>query len=186
MSTTTNPTAPTLVPGRWAVDPMHSQVSFSVRHLGVSKVRGTFADFSAEVVVGDTPATSTLVAVVQTASIDTGNADRDGHVRSADILDVDARPTLTFRSTRIEGTFEAATVHGDLTLGEVTAPATLQVSLGGLETAMDGRVHAGFEATTTISRQALGVEVALPPGVRAAVLGDAVKVEIDLQLLQPE
>ena len=165
---------------------MHSQVGFSVRHLGVSRVRGTFTDFSAEVVVGETPEESSLVAVVQTASVDTGNADRDAHVRSADILHVEARPTLTFRSTRIEGTFEEATVHGELTLGEVTAPATLEVSLGGLETAMDDRVHAGFEAVTTISRASLGVDLALPPGVRAAVLGDAVKVEIDLQLLQPE
>lgn len=164
---------------------MHSQVGFSVRHLGVSKVRGTFADFSAEVVVGETPGSSSLVAVIQTASVDTGNADRDAHVRSADILHVEARPTLTFRSTRIEGTFEEATVHGELTLGQVTAPVALEVSLGGLQPAR-GRVHAGFEAVTTVSRAALGVDLSLPPGIPAAVLGDAVKVEIDLQLLQPE
>jgi polyisoprenoid-binding protein YceI len=182
--TTTTATLP-LVAGRWAVDPNHSSVGFAIRHLGVSKVRGRFNRFDAEIEIGETVEDTTVVATIDTSSLDTGNADRDAHVLSPDILDVERRPTLTFRSHRVAGTDFEWEVDGDLTIGEVTRPVSLLVEFGGIESFPDGSRHAGFEATTEIRRKDFGVDIALPPGVSGAVLGDVVKIELDLQLLEP-
>src|SRR6202030_4204349 len=111
-----------LAPGRWAVDPNHSSVGFSIRHLGVSKVRGRFTRFDADVVIGETLETTSIGATVDMASIDTANADRDAHVLSSDIIDVARRPTMVFRSTRIRGAGAEYQVDGDLTIGDVTRP----------------------------------------------------------------
>jgi len=186
--TTTNDTATRLplAPGRWALDASHSSVGFTIRHLGVSKVRGRFARFDADVVVGDTLDTTSVSATIDVASLDTGNPERDAHVLAPDIVDVARRPTLSFRSTRITGAGAEYRVDGDLTLGEVTRPVTLAVELGGLEPFLDGRRHAGFEASAEIRRSDFGIELALPPGVSGAMLGDVVKVELDLELLEPE
>jgi polyisoprenoid-binding protein YceI len=183
--TMTSPTLP-LAPGRWAVDHNHSSIGFTIRHLGVSKVRGRFTDFDAEVIIGNTHEDTSVSATIQTASVDTDNVDRDAHVRSADILDVEHRPTLMFRSTRVAGAGSEWQVDGELTIGEVTRPVTLAVEFGGIESFPGGPRHAGFEAATEIRRKDFGIDVVLPPGVGAAMLGDVVKVELDLQLLEPE
>ena len=148
-------------------------------------MRGRFNRFDAEVVIGETLDTTAVTATVDVASIDTGNADRDAHVLSADILDVARRPTLVFRSTRVIGAGSEYQVDGELTIGEVTRPIVLAVELGGLETFPGGPRHAGFEATTQIRRKDFGIDVALPPGISTAALGDVVKIELDLQLLEP-
>jgi polyisoprenoid-binding protein YceI len=183
---TTTTTGLPLAPGRWAVDANHSSVGFTIRHLGVSKVRGRFASFEADVVVGETLETTSVTATIQVASLDTGNSDRDAHVLSADIIDVARRPTLTFRSTRISGAGSEFQVDGELTIGEVTKPIVLAVELGGVQDFVDGSRHAGFEATTQVRRKDFGIDLAMPPGVSAAMLGDVVKVELDLQLLEPQ
>src|ERR1700716_3045257 len=90
-----------LAPGHWAVDTNHSSIGFTIRHLGVSKVRGRFTRFDADIVIGDTLDTTSVTATVDMASIDTANADRDAHVLSPDIIDVAQRPPMVFRSTRI-------------------------------------------------------------------------------------
>ena len=188
-STTATPTSTEmlpLVPGRWAVDPAHSSVGFSVRHLGVSKVRGRFNRFDVDVEVGATLEDTSLTATIDVASIDTGNADRDAHVLSADIVDVARRPTIEFRSTRVVDAGDHYAVDGDLTIGEITQPITLAVELGGVETFPGGPRHAGFEATAQIRRKEFDIDVALPPGVSSVALGDVIKVEIDLQLLEPD
>jgi polyisoprenoid-binding protein YceI len=174
-----------LAPGRWAVDHNHSSIGFSIRHLGVSKVRGRFRRFDADVIVGETLDTTSLTATVDIASIDTDNTDRDAHVLSPDMIDVARRPTLTFRSTRIRGGGSQYAVDGELTIGDVTRPIVLLVELGGIESFPGGPRHAGFEATTEIRRKDFDIDVALPPGVPAAMLGDAVKIELDIQLLEP-
>jgi polyisoprenoid-binding protein YceI len=185
---TTSPTTVSLplAPGRWAVDTNHSSIGFSIRHLGVSKVRGRFTRFDADVVIGDTLDTSSVTATVDVASIDTANADRDAHVLSPDIIDVAQRPTMVFRSTRIAGAGSEYQIEGDLTIGDVTRPIVLAVELGGIESFPGGPRHAGFEATTEIRRKDFGIDIAMPPGVSAVALGDVVKVELDLQLLEPE
>ncbi len=174
-----------LVPGRWALDPAHSAVSFTIRHLGVSKVRGRFQQFDVDVVVGATLADTSLTATIDIASIDTGNTDRDAHVLSPDLLDVTRRPTMAFRSTAITEARGGWNVVGDLTIGEVTRPFELAVELGGIEDFPGSPRHAGFEATGELRRKDFGIDLALPPGVSAVALGDVVKVELDVQLLEP-
>jgi polyisoprenoid-binding protein YceI len=184
-TSTTSIHAVPLRPGRWALDPAHSSVSFSIRHLGVSKVRGQFRRFDTEVVVGESLADTSLRATVDLASIDTGNPDRDSHVRSPDLLDVERRPTMAFASRSITGDGSRWTVEGDLTIGDVTRFFALQVLHGGVESYFDGTRHAGFEATGELRRKDFGIDIALPPGVSGAMLGDVVKVELDIQLVEP-
>jgi polyisoprenoid-binding protein YceI len=183
MTTSTTTSTLPLAPGRWAVDPAHSSVGFTVRHLGVSKVRGRFASFDAEVVVGEDLAGTSVAATIDLASVDTGNADRDAHLQQPDLFDVANRPTLSFRSTRVVEDGDGWRLEGDLTLGDATQPVSLAVELGGVEVHPgDGRRHAGFEAHGEVRRDLLGVA----PGMPAAMLGNVVKVELDLQLLEPD
>ena len=119
-----------LAPGRWLVDSNHSSIAFAIRHLGVSKVRGRFNRFDVDVIIGETLDDTSLTATIDVASIDTGNADRDAHVLSPDIIDVEQRPTLVFRSTRIVGADAEWQVDGELTIGDVTQPVTLAVEFG--------------------------------------------------------
>src|SRR3979490_1556934 len=174
-----------LSPGRWAVDTNHSSIGFSIRHLGVSKVRGRFTRFDADVVIGETLDTTSVTASVDVASIDTANADRDAHVLSPDIIDVAKRPTMVFRSTRIAGAGSEYQIDGDLTIGGVPRPIVLAVELGGIENFPGGPRHAGFEAATEIRRKDFGIDIAMPPGISVVALGDVVKIELDLQLLEP-
>ncbi|MGA4842667.1 YceI family protein [Streptomyces sp. G45] len=167
-----------LAPGRWALDPLHSAVNFTIRHLGISKVRGRFAEFDAELVVGETLAESAVNATIALASIDTGNPDRDAHVRASDLLDVERRPTMVFRSTRITGSGEDWTLEGDLTIGDVRRPVSLAVEFGGVGAFGESR-HAGFEATGEIKRSEFGLTFA--PGL----LGEAVKIQLDMQFEEP-
>jgi len=177
-------TAPTstlpLAPGRWALDINHFRVGFAARHLGVSKVRGHFSDVEAELVVGETAADSAVTAAVAIASIDTGNADRDAHVLSPDLLDVAARPTMSFRSTAITGEGDDWTLDGELTIGGVTQPVTFAVEFGGTSPFQDG-VHAGFEARGEIRRHDFGIHF----GPLDPALGNVVKLELDLEFLEP-
>lgn len=181
MTQTTTTNLP-LVPGTWTLDANHSTVAFTIRHLGISKVRGTFARFDAQLEVGTTLEDTVVTATVDVASIDTANADRDAHVLSPDLLDVAARPTLAFRSTGIEGEGTDWVLHGELTVGEFTRPLSLDVELGGLETyPIDGSRHAGFEARGELRRKDFGIDF----GMLDAALGQVVKFELDLQVVEP-
>ncbi|MGI8309591.1 YceI family protein [Saccharopolyspora sp. ASAGF58] len=179
---TTETTALQLTAGRWALDPFHSSVGFSIRHLGVSKVRGRFAEVDAELVVGETLDDSTITATVAIASIDTGNADRDAHVLAPDLLDAEKRPTMTFRSTRLRGEGEDWSLEGELTIGEVTKPITFEVEFGGVGDVFDGSRHAGFEATGEIRRSDYGINF----GAGEALLGNVVKIQLDVQFVEPK
>ncbi len=181
MKTQTQPATPTLTPGTWALDVAHTRAGFTIRHLGVSKVRGHFGEVSAELVVGKTPEESRVTADVILASIDTGNADRDAHLRSAELLDVEHRPTMSYRSTNVSGSGTDWTVEGELTIGEISRPVRLAVELGGVEDFFDGTRHAGFEATGEIRRQ----DFDLSFGALGAMLGDLVKIELDLEFIEP-
>ena len=183
--TTTTPTTTTeqpLVPGRWALDPAHSVVGFSVRHLGVAKVRGRFTRFTVDLSVGASPADSWVTAEVDLASIDTGDADRDAHCRAEDMLDVARRPTMVFRSTSVAVDDDQWTVTGDLTIGDVTKPLTLDVEYGGTaEFPVDGSRHAGLTVTGELRRSDYGIA----PGFPAALIGDVIRVELDLEFVEP-
>jgi polyisoprenoid-binding protein YceI len=182
MTKTTTSTLP-LRAGTWALDTNHSTVGFAIRHLGVAKVRGRFTDFETDIVVGDTLENTSITATVQLASVDTGNSDRDAHVQAEDLLHVAQRPTMTFRSTRVSGEGDDWSVEGELTIGDVTKPLTLAVEFGGVEEFPGGGPrHAGFEATGEIRRTDFGIAPQFP----AAMLGDVVKIQLDLELLEPE
>jgi polyisoprenoid-binding protein YceI len=178
---TTAATTLPLVPGRWALDTAHSHVGFAVRHLGVSKVRGRFGDVDAEMAVGTTLEDCSVTAAIAIASLDTGNAERDAHVLAPDLLDVEQRPTMTFRSLAVRADGDAWVVDGELTIGDVTRPITLDVELGGVEDFFDGTRHAGFEATGELRRKDFGLGF----GALGAMLGDVVKIELDLQFVEP-
>lgn len=180
-TTSTTTTALPLVAGRWALDAAHSQVGFTVRHLGVSKVRGRFGEVDAELVVGETVDDTVVTATVAMASIDTGNAERDAHVLSPELLDVERRPTMTFRSRGVRGAGTSWALDGELTIGDVTRPLTLGVELGGVEPFFDGTRHAGFEATGELRRRDFGLGF----GALGAMLGDVVEIELDLQFVEP-
>ncbi|WP_329126508.1 YceI family protein [Streptomyces sp. NBC_01465] len=170
-----------LAAGRWEIDTNHSEVGFTIRHLGISKVRGHFGQVDAELVVGETIEGSSITATVALASIDTGNPQRDEHVRSAELLDVASRPTMTFRSTKASGKGEEWVLEGDLTIGEVTKSVTFEVEFGGAVDFADNRKHAGFEAKSEIRRSDFGLNF----GAADALLGDVVKIQLDAQFLSP-
>ncbi len=187
MTDTTAPTATTtdlpLAPGTWTLDPNHFSVGFSIKRLGLSKVRGTFTGVTAELVVGETLAASSLTATIDLTSVDTGNEDRDAHLRSPDLIDVVARPTITYRSTSIEASGDGWTVEGELTIGDVTRPHTLEVEFDGVALfPPDGKLHAGFEASTEIRRK----DFDLGFGAMGAALGSTVKVDLDIELVAPD
>ncbi len=180
---TTNTTSPTLplAIGTWALDTNHTSVGFAVRHLGLAKVRGHFRDVTAELVVGPTLDDCSVTASVAMASIDTGNTDRDTHLRSAELLDIEQRPTMSYRSTGIRGDGSDWTLDGELTIGDVTGPVTFSVELGGVEPFFDGTRHGGFEALGEIRRTDFGLGF----GALGNMLGDIVKIELDLEFIEP-
>jgi polyisoprenoid-binding protein YceI len=184
MSTTQTTSIPGYVAGTWAIDPVHSEVGFTVRHMMVSKVRGKFTDFSGQFVTGADPLDSTVTATVQLASIDTGNADRDNHIRSADFFEVDAHPVMTFRSTGVRANGDGYALDGELTLKGVTRPVTLDIELGGFGPDPFGGVRAGFTAVGEIKRSDFGVDFNAVLETGGVVVGDKIKLVIDAEWIK--
>ena len=123
-----------LTAGTWAIDPVHSSVSFSVRHLVVSKVRGTFQNFSGAIVVAE-DGTPSVTAEIAVDSVFTGNEQRDEHLKAADFFDVETYPTITFRSTGVKDLKgDRFTLEGDLTVRDVTRPVSFTATYNGLGT----------------------------------------------------
>lgn len=189
MVTTLGPTVAgvALAKGRWTLDANHSAVTFSIRHLGLSRVRGSFERFDATLEVGDTPAETKVGATIDLASVKTGQPDRDAHLLSTDFFSVEQHPQMRFVSTAIAGADELWQLTGDLTLNGRTHPITLAVEFHGLELFPgDGKQHAGFSATGTLRRSLYGIELGLLPlGAGKLALGDDVKVELEIQFVAP-
>jgi polyisoprenoid-binding protein YceI len=169
-----------LKPGIWNVDVSHSEIGFMARHLMVSKVRGQFKDFAAVVTVVQPFEQSTVQATVQIASIDTNDAGRDAHVRSADFFDVENNPTMTFKSTKVT----EDSLEGDLTIKGITKAITFDLDFGGVSSDPWGGTRAGFEATTEINRKDFDLtwNVALEAG--GFLVGEKVKVDLFVELIQ--
>jgi len=170
----------------WAIDPAHSSVEFSVRHLMITTVRGRFTGVAGTAVVdAAAPATSVVEVVIDAASIDTREAQRDAHLRSADFFDVERFPTLTFRSTRLEGAPDGPfTLTGDLTIHGVTRPVVLEVEPEGHITDAWGGFRSGFTARTTIRRSAFGLTWNQLLEAGGVTVSDEVKIALDIQLVQ--
>ena len=173
-------TAPVVTAGTWVADAVHSDVSFKVRHMAVGKAKGTFALKSATLVVDENGAQS-VTAEIDAAIVDTKQEQRDAHVRSADFLDVENHPVLTFVSTGIKSQDgDDFVLNGDLTIRGTTQPVELAVEFLGETVDAYGGTRAGFSAKTSISRKSYGVSFEAAFGAGNAVVAD--KVEIDLEL----
>jgi polyisoprenoid-binding protein YceI len=179
----TNITLTGLSAGTWTIDPVHSAVAFQVRHLMVSKVRGSFDEFSGQVVVAE-DGTPTVTAEIVVDSFNTKNAQRDGHVRSADFLEVEKHPTMTFRSTGVDGSGSDFTLRGELTLHGVTREVQLVTEFNGVNPGMGHGPVAGFEATTTINRKDFGIDIEMPLEGGGVVVGDKIQVTLEIELNQ--
>ena len=179
MTTSTLP----LSTGTWTLDRHHSGVNFKVRHLGLSNVRGRFNDFTSSLEVGPDLTSTSFGATIKVSSIDTNNADRDGHLLSTDFFSADNNPEISFASTAIrdagDGDYEA---DGQLTINGVTQPITLKVEHTGVEVFPgDGKQHAGFIATAQVLRDDFGIDFNMPLGVDKFALGKKIDVELDIQ-----
>jgi polyisoprenoid-binding protein YceI len=172
-------------PGTYEIDSSHSSVSFSARHLMVSKVRGRFAVSGGQIVIGEPAGESSVEAVVDATSVQSGDAKRDEHLRSPDFFAVDTFPTISFRSDRVEdrgdGEFELA---GHLSVRDVTRPVVLAGEYLGVQQSPWGDTRIGFTAETEVNRKDWGLEwnVALEAG--GVLVGDKVKLTIDVEAIR--
>ena len=179
---TTAVNIPGYVAGTWAVDPVHSEVSFVVRHMMVSKVRGRFDKFEGTFVTAEDPLASSVTASVDLSSVNTGQEQRDAHIRSADFFHVDEHPTLHFTSTGVRPGGDNFLLDGDLTLRGVTKPVTFKLEVSGFGPDAYGGTRAGFSASTEINRMDFGVSFNGPiPGVPGGVAVSE-KVTINLEI----
>jgi polyisoprenoid-binding protein YceI len=174
-------------PTSWTLDPAHSQVGFSVRHLVISNVRGEFKKYEGKVVLDDAEvARSSVEAVIDANSVDTRVADRDGHLRSPDFLDAAKYPTITFRSSKVaKAGKDALDVTGDLTLHGVTRPVVLHVTTTPEVKGMFGETRRGFSATTRIDRKEFGLTWSKLVEAGPAV-GDEVAITLDLEVVKDQ
>jgi polyisoprenoid-binding protein YceI len=172
-------------PGTFALDPAHTAVSAVARHLMVSKVRGSFADVAGVIVVGEDPLESTVEVTIKAASIDTGQPDRDAHLRSPDFLDAETYPELTFRSTRVvKHSGDEFVLAGDLSIRGVTKEVELQVEYAGVVTNPWGKQVIGFSASTELDREEFGMtwNAALETG--GVLVGKKLKIEIEAEAVR--
>ncbi|WP_420112480.1 YceI family protein [Pseudactinotalea sp.] len=166
--------------GTYDIDPVHSELGFTVRHTGIAKVRGRFNGVTGAVTVAEPFASSSVNVTIDAASVSTGNEQRDGHLTSPDFWDAASKPTWTFDSTSVEGEGEEFVINGDLTINGVTKPVALDVEFNGAGTGPDGAERVGFSATTEISRKDYDLtwNVALEGG--GLLVGDNVKIAIEV------
>ena len=183
MTSTVDATATQLSAGTWAIDPVHSSISFSVRHLMVSKVRGRFENFSGAIVVAEdgTPAVTAEIAV---DSINTNNEQRDAHIKSADYFEVEKYPNATFRSTNVRSEGDKYVLDGDFTLKGVTKPVSLDLEFNGVNPGMGHGEVAGFEASVVLNRKDFGIDVDMPLETGGTVVGEKITITLDIEALK--
>jgi polyisoprenoid-binding protein YceI len=171
---------------KWNFDPVHSHVAFTVRHLMISKVNGHFKSWTGTLFIDDeTPENSSISVEIDTASIDTKEAERDNHLRSPDFLDVAKYPKITFRSTRVQRIdVEHYHVIGDFALHGVTREVALEVEFLGRAKDPWGGERAGFTATTAIERKDYGLVFNIPLEGGGVVVGEKVSITIEIEAVR--
>jgi polyisoprenoid-binding protein YceI len=175
--------APKIQPGTWVIDPVHSSIIFSVRHLMVATVRGWFGAVNGTIQVGPDNRAS-VNAEVSIDSIDTGSAQRDGHLKSADFFDAAQYPVATFTSGDVRVSGDDYVLDGLLTIKGVTKPVTLSLQFYGMHPgAGDGHV-AGIEAAVVLNRKDFGIDIDLPLGSGGVVVGDKVTVSLAIEAVR--
>lgn len=174
-------TATAVRSGTWTLDPTHTEVGFTVRHI-MSKVRGTFETFEGTIITADDVTDSRVDVSVDLSSINTGTADRDNHLRSSDFFEVETNPTMTFTSTGIvEKAPGELVVTGDLSIKGVTKPLELAVEVLGEGGDPWGGTRVGVEATGQISRREFGVDFNIPLDGDKVMIGDKITIVINAQ-----
>jgi polyisoprenoid-binding protein YceI len=186
MTTVSSPTTteiPGYVAGTWTIDTVHSDVSFTARHMMVSKVRGHFETFSGTVVTGENPLDSSVNAVIEVGSVNTRQEYRDNHLRTSDFFDVENHPQMTFRSTGVRRSGDGFEVDGELTLRGVTKAIVLDLELNGFQADGKGGHRIGFSGRTEINRHDFGVSwnAALEGG--GFTLGDKVQIILEIEAI---
>ncbi len=177
---TNTTTAPALTAGTWAIDPSHSAITFSVRHLMVSKVRGRFTDFGGKLVIGE-DGTASAEAMIQVDSLTTDNAQRDGHLKTADFFKVEEFPTATFKATGFRANGSDFVVDGEFTIRGITRTVALDVEFLGVNAGMGNGPVAGFEAKTVINRKDFGITIDMPLDGGGAVIGDKITLTLEIE-----
>ena len=184
----TAPTTATRIPGyvagTWNIDPVHSEVGFSVRHMMVSKVRGRFTTFSGQLVTGEDPVSSSVTAEIDLASINTGQEQRDAHIRSADFFEVEKYPTMTYQSTGVRVEDGEYVLDGDLTLKGVTKSVPLKLELNGFGPDAYGGTRAGFTATGEINRRDFNVNFSAPMQNGGVVVADKIQLHLEIEAVK--
>ena len=182
MSTATQTRIPT---GTWTIDPSHSRAGFAVKHLGIATVRGTFDQFQGSLVVDGELADARVDATIEAASINTREAQRDEHLRSADFFDAETFPQLVFSSTGIRVVDdETFVVSGDLTMHGVTLPVDLTATIEGFETDPWGNERVGLELTGQLSRGDYGMKFNQALGGGNVLVSDKVKISLDISAVR--
>jgi polyisoprenoid-binding protein YceI len=176
----TAPVPPGYSVGTWVIDPVHSEAAFTVKHLGISKVRGRFHELEGRIVTAENPLESTVSATILTTSVSTGNGQRDAHIQAEDFLHSEEFPEITFASTAVRPSEDGFAVEGELTIRGVTRPVTLDLEIEGFGTGMDGKPAAGFSATTKIKRNDFGVT----GGAAGVAVSDAITITLDIEANQ--
>jgi len=174
-------TIPEHLTGTWKADPAHSEVAFSVRHLMVSNTRGRFTSYDVTIVATEDPLRSSVTATIDLASVDTGLEMRDEHLRSADYLDVEKYPTMSYRSTGVRPADDGWILDGELTVHGVTRPVPLAVEVNGFAPDPWGGQRAGFSATGQINRRDFGVGNLIPLDGGGIAVGDKVSISLEIE-----
>ena len=167
--------------GTWVIDGSHTSAEFVARHLMVAKVRGGFGSVTGTIEVAEDPAASRVEVAIDTGSVSTADADRDGHIKSPDFFDVENHPEMKFVSTTVRPNGSSWVLVGDLTIKDITKPVTLEFDFVGLATDPWGNQKAAFSAATTINREDwdLNWNVALEAG--GVLVSKKVNIEIEMQ-----
>jgi polyisoprenoid-binding protein YceI len=172
-------------PGRWVIDPAHSTIEVTARHLALSTVHGRFRGFSGEIVVAEPLQRSWCEAVIDAASIDTANDQRDAHLRSADFLDVERFPEIVFVSTDVEQIDDDTySVTGDLTIRDVTHPVSIDFALTGSAKDPFGNTRVGFEGALAIKRSDWGLTWNTPLDTGGVLVSDRIQIEFDVSAVR--
>ncbi|WP_375431506.1 YceI family protein [uncultured Friedmanniella sp.] len=168
--------------GTWTIDPAHSNVGFTVRHL-MSKVRGTFTDFSGQITTTEDLLGSSVSVTITSSSINTNNAQRDGHLQSADFFDPEAGQELVFTSTGVRESGDGHIIDGTLTINGHTHPVELATEFLGVDTDAYGNTRLGAEATTSISRKDYGVDFNVPLEGGKLLIGDKIAINLEIEAI---
>jgi polyisoprenoid-binding protein YceI len=174
------------VAGAYEIDGAHTSVEFVGRHLMITKVRGRFSDVTGRITIAENPEESSVEVEIGAASLNTGNEDRDNHLRSSDFFDVDQYPTITFRSTLVRALPDAAwEVMGDLTVRGATRPVNLQVDFDGADIAPTGDERIGFSGATEVNREDFGLSWNMTLETGGLLVGKTARIELSVQAVAP-